>query len=782
MASDGPDPQSLKSWQDAFQYPIPTVRRVEQELRRDIASNKEKLRALVGTRYRELVGTAETIVLMNGEIQEVDSTLADIGRRCNPRLVEKMHAHMNQIKDDVQDKDTDKRTLGGQLSLLHRCTQAIARLLRKRGSPLLIAKLLVVSRLLHKTLSQQATTPPFLDNLRTQLASLRRTLLKRIDKRLASAKSKVDGIIEALAAYCLATSSSSDDAIRHFHHVRLDVIGSQLEATDGSGDNVLNALQLYIQTLQLSKTLHSRRLSDVLSKLKARPLLADPDIRSLDELSLDVLGRWVAADVMNFTPWIKLSELSKQEAEKTIKQWSNQAFDALIKGCSHALTNWRNFFELLSLRRRALEQWLSSWGSTPTHSPLSVLDGIRAVFNERLGTILSDQAKSLEHFGQVVSDVVINWDTREHAEVLSLWDEELINLDYSNGAAVFKQTLADRLLGHDDDISVVLGSYEAWLASIGESKEQIDEMKRVRWTDVLEEGDDEDTDLDITSILNDDDTAFLRDALGKAVGESFDHLQSSFATTFRAFGPSNQHKKAAFLLKLIRLVRRDLPAELIADDFAFSKDIVPELQQSLAKEVIAQTGTLNLPAKLDPSEKLPGRSLWEGDPELPVQPSPTIFRFLRRLVNNMDGYGSGLWDLSTVQTLKGELRKELSASAMATLKVLDLSTNGEKSTVVHDAQPVENEGNNQEPKSETSGTATTQETDDYRIQVFFDLVYLSSALSGKGLVDEPLSDTVANLRSSLDSIPKAPKTIEQRALNYWKRTQLLFGLLAVGTE
>ena len=48
MASEGPDPQSLKSWEDAFQYPIPTVRRVEQELRRDIASNKEKLRALVG--------------------------------------------------------------------------------------------------------------------------------------------------------------------------------------------------------------------------------------------------------------------------------------------------------------------------------------------------------------------------------------------------------------------------------------------------------------------------------------------------------------------------------------------------------------------------------------------------------------------------------------------------------------------------------------------------------------------------------------------------------------
>jgi hypothetical protein len=48
MASDAPNPQNLQSWKEAFQYPIPTVRRVEQELRRDINSNKEKLRALVG--------------------------------------------------------------------------------------------------------------------------------------------------------------------------------------------------------------------------------------------------------------------------------------------------------------------------------------------------------------------------------------------------------------------------------------------------------------------------------------------------------------------------------------------------------------------------------------------------------------------------------------------------------------------------------------------------------------------------------------------------------------
>jgi hypothetical protein len=56
------------------------------------------------TRYRELVGTAETIVVMNKEIQEVDSILSDVGRRCNPRLVEKKHQHARQMKRDIVEK------------------------------------------------------------------------------------------------------------------------------------------------------------------------------------------------------------------------------------------------------------------------------------------------------------------------------------------------------------------------------------------------------------------------------------------------------------------------------------------------------------------------------------------------------------------------------------------------------------------------------------------------------------------------------------------------------
>jgi hypothetical protein len=218
------------------------------------------------------VGTAETIVSMNKEIQNVESILTDVGRRCNPRLVEKKHQHARLVKNDAAEKgmdlgalvsavantgtDGDKHAFGAQLALLHRCTTSIARLLRKRASLLLVAKIMVVSRQLHNTLSQHESTPSFLDELRNQLASLRQALLKRINKRLASINATEDSIVESLAAHCLVTSSSSDDAIHHFHGVRLDVILNQLAV---SRENIPKSLRVFIRTLQTSKVLRSRQ-------------------------------------------------------------------------------------------------------------------------------------------------------------------------------------------------------------------------------------------------------------------------------------------------------------------------------------------------------------------------------------------------------------------------------------------------------------------------------------------------------------------------------------------
>jgi hypothetical protein len=48
MAGEILDPLALKGWEDAFSHPIPTVRKLEQQLRRHADENREKLRTLVG--------------------------------------------------------------------------------------------------------------------------------------------------------------------------------------------------------------------------------------------------------------------------------------------------------------------------------------------------------------------------------------------------------------------------------------------------------------------------------------------------------------------------------------------------------------------------------------------------------------------------------------------------------------------------------------------------------------------------------------------------------------
>ncbi|KAJ5600400.1 hypothetical protein N7450_001467 [Penicillium hetheringtonii] len=723
MAPEAPDPQSLKSWQDAFQYPIPTVRRVEQELRRDIASNKEKLRALVGTRYRELVGTAETIVEMNKDIQEVDTILVDIGRRCNPRLVEKKHQHARQMKRDATEKDADKHSFGAQLALLHRSTTSIARLLRRRASLLLVAKILVVSRLLHKTLSQHDSTPPFLDDLRKQLASLRNTLLNRIDKRLASPNATEDVIIESLAAFCLVSTPSSDDAIHKFHQVRLGVITAQLEA---SRENIPKTLRLLINTLQMSKVLRSRQFTDVLSKLKSRPVLSDPDIRSLDEL--------------------------------------------------------------LALRAETYELWLESWGSTIMHRSINVLDRLRDVINDNLKRVLTSKVETIDGLVGHITSTISEWESSaHHTSNGSLWDSDMINADYSDGATAFRQSVTERLLGRDANVSAALEKYQSWLSSFRDISESIGSLKRLRWTDILVGSEVEDEDINVTPQLNEDDPKLLSDSLQTAMRQAFLTLQTSFSEAFNAFGSSYRSEKATFMLRLIRLVRRDIPTGLLSDDFLFSRDIVPELQKLLAAEIATQTNSLsfvpssNAQPDTNKLKIVPGRTLWEGDPATPVQPSPNAFKYLRRLTAIMDESGSDLWDPSTVKVLKEALQKQLEGKINTTLEELESWSSPDKTSETSETKDTstktnekpdesEDKSNEEDTKANDSDNSQADIIRDWKIQLFFDAVYLACMLGDP----TQMGDVTTCVQKSAEPSPDMLKTMKKMAEEYWKRTELLF--------
>lgn len=685
--------------------------------------------------------------------------------------------------------DADKHSFGAQLALLHRSTTSIARLLRRRASLLLVAKILVVSRLLHKTLSQHDSTPPFLDDLRKQLASLRNTLLNRIDKRLASPNATEDVIIESLAAFCLVSTPSSDDAIHKFHQVRLGVITAQLEA---SRENIPKTLRLLINTLQMSKVLRSRQFTDVLSKLKSRPVLSDPDIRSLDGLELDILGRFAAPGVINFTPWVKLSDLSRNEGLESIREWSLMAFEKFSEGCQKSLAQSNDFSELLALRAETYELWLESWGSTIMHRSINVLDRLRDVINDNLKRVLTSKVETIDGLVGHITSTISEWESSaHHTSNGSLWDSDMINADYSDGATAFRQSVTERLLGRDANVSAALEKYQSWLSSFRDISESIGSLKRLRWTDILVGSEVEDEDINVTPQLNEDDPKLLSDSLQTAMRQAFLTLQTSFSEAFNAFGSSYRSEKATFMLRLIRLVRRDIPTGLLSDDFLFSRDIVPELQKLLAAEIATQTNSLsfvpssNAQPDTNKLKIVPGRTLWEGDPATPVQPSPNAFKYLRRLTAIMDESGSDLWDPSTVKVLKEALQKQLEGKINTTLEELESWSSPDKTSETSETKDTstktnekpdesEDKSNEEDTKANDSDNSQADIIRDWKIQLFFDAVYLACMLGDP----TQMGDVTTCVQKSAEPSPDMLKTMKKMAEEYWKRTELLFGLLA----
>ena len=184
---------------------------------------------------------------------------------------------LSQLRKDSQltsGTDVERYTFASQLSVLCSAPIVMARLMRRDGSYLLNAKVLVISRLLHKALSQAKNKPPIVDKIWEKLLSMRRKLLHRIDKRLASTFSETTSLVEGMCAYALATSSAPSDVLQHFHRVRIEKMVSELKRVDDKlAEHGISALKLCIQTCLDTQVIFPRRLAEGLTKLKAYPLI-----------------------------------------------------------------------------------------------------------------------------------------------------------------------------------------------------------------------------------------------------------------------------------------------------------------------------------------------------------------------------------------------------------------------------------------------------------------------------------------------------------------------------
>jgi len=647
----------------------------------------------------------------------------------------------------------------------------------------LVAKVLVVSRLLHKSLAQGADIPPFLDDLRTQLASLRRKLLVHIDRRFAGPSATPDVLVEAMCAFSLATSSLPKDVLRHFLHVRTEALIARLERNEGDG-NVLEALKVYVRTLQDTRTLFPKRLAESLAKLKAQPLLRDPDVRGLVELNLDLHERWVADEVRNFTPWVRHEDLQTAEAEKVLKEWARKVFEVFLGGLRDRLQGVEDLMELARLRKQLLEMWLSTDGQPSGFVTPEVLSGLRSAMNTQFNHVICGRVDRLDLVSSEVKAVIEAWKPGVSDVHLSMWDASMTGMDVSNAAAAFKQAILHRSHGKNNTLLRVLDKWTLWLHSVDEVGTVIESLKRTKWDlDLDADEDDEELELDSKeTLLNEDDPRELEENFVDALRAAMSTMESKLQDCAAISTPESTPHQSLFLLRLIREFRQHLPKHYQNPQFSLS--LVPAAHHTLADSILhtplhAFERTIQ---KISHTRKVPTRALWQGTPPLPVQPSVAVFRLLHGIVEAMNEVGSDVWTVDATDILKRQLRARLlpfledTRNAKATSTSAQHQTNGPTDAVKEEPEQ------EQESKPESAETVGYS-LDDFDIQMLFDIFFLQHATALKlsksktgndddlplSLVSSKVSDAMGI--EGLDRLRKA-------AEGYWGKVGLLFGLLS----
>ncbi|TAQ89259.1 hypothetical protein B7494_g2404 [Chlorociboria aeruginascens] len=762
------DPSTCTTAQEAFKYPLPQIRQYHRNLTIELDEKNARLRTLVGGSYRQLLGTAETILQMRIDIEDVEEKLARVGKGCGRSVIGGMIAGLGKLQSQ---REGIREELGwtARMKILEMCGISVGRLLRRGGGAdgekgrrgkglVLAAKVLVLSRLLVKSLSDPVNDgkeeKEAVEEARRKLGTSRRRLLRAIERTLekASGDGDKEDLVQALCAYSLATSSGAKDVLRHLLHVRGEAMTLTFDAEVGEKQEmsrIIKALELYTRTLLDVQALTPRRLSEALASLKIKPLLKDEGIRDLEGLRLDVCERWFGDEISFFTPYVRHDDLDGTQAADILKGWAKKASQVLLEGLTKSMQKSTEFKTVVELRTNILEVWIKEGGKARGFDPSVLLNGLRVVINDRMVQLLQSRVGKLHLVGTEIEATLGSWRDGTTDKYESLWQEDMLGMDISSGGKHFKQEILARTYGRNDAVSRALKGYQTWLHLIDEMATILEQLKKQRWNDDLE-GIEDDLSLESrNTLLSQEDPQMLQSRLDSKLDEAFKELDDKIFTLFSTYEESEYVGKISiYLLRVLRDIRTHLPKNASLQQFGLA--IVPSLHKQLASTV--STNLTESFAKSFKRKRVVGRALWEGTPELPVQPSPSTFKFLHSLTLSMSHVGADLWSPIALGVLKAHLRAELGQKWATVLNIND--TNGSNGANGEGAQ------------------------NEFIIQALFDILVLQVSLehpSPSG--DDRLETLGKKLGRHLELESLSQKRLQQAAKEYWKRTGLLFGLL-----
>ncbi|KAL6719660.1 hypothetical protein ACLMJK_001581 [Lecanora helva] len=605
-----------------------------------------------------------------------------------------------------------------------------------------------------------------------------------------------------MGAFSLSTSSSAQDALRHYHHIRQEVVFQWAEKKDFEDEKMLVALRLYIKTLKDTQAIIPNQLSHALIKLKATPLIQDSDVCGLAELNLDIHERWIDSDVKTFIPYIRHDDLSKTEAERLLKQWARETFSSFLGGLRTQMESSSDPLTVMKLRQQVLDLWLSNHRHSIGLGSAESLDGLRDVFNLQYERLIQSRVSNLTGTGAAAKDLLHAWQPNVYNALPSLWDPSMTSMDVSKGAKPFQESLAARSYGKTEPLNRFTSEYRDFLDKIEDMQKVIKKIRETKWSADIEEVDNVDEVLDNKQVLlGEDDPNFMQDKLNDALVSSYIGLQSALSELHPDSEDENCSQKSCFILRLWREIRQHLPQSYQNSEIGFGSILA--LQKSIANALIRPQLKQcdERIQKLIRKGNVSARSLWDGDPPLPILPSTWTYRLLLDLSTAMAACGSDVWSPQATEILKETFTAEVVPLIEKVSSDNSVKINGHMNGEVSGDADMDEQTNtpitrnpiddfvNESKETRKNGApingtakkpSPTHQSQDLKIQTLFDINYLVSATGVKGVATEnnKLVSLQERLSNDLGLEAKLMERVRKDAIDYWKRTSLLFGLLS----
>lgn len=693
MASNLPDPDlsTLTSSSQIFSaaagtpsYTLPQIRSLHKHIHVAVDDKQARLRTQVGGSYRELLGTADAIVRMRAEVDDAQAVLGRMGACCGRAVVGSKVAGLGRFaaeRDGVREDRSGRRSSGdaARVKMLAGCILVLGSLLQQAraglqdGARLVTAtKVLVLGSLLVKSFEDEKPGPEVRAALAASVKSLeklKRRLLRSIDRVLETVGENTnrDLLLKALCAHSLATRTGLRDVIRHFLDVRGNAMAAVFDVEEHrSSMDVVKGLELYTKTILDVQYLVPNKLAEALSSLKKEALLSDASLRGLESLRLDIYERWCGDDITEFRPSVRYDDLDGKQAVDMLMKWSAKGSEVLLQGLGKTLERTTEFKAITELRTEVLQLWIRDGGKARGADPSVMLGRLRETINAHVAGVLDGKVHKLRLVGSEVAATLGVWRPGVTDAQPGLWDTGSLDMDLHHGAGPFALDVVNRLYGCNDAVARAVTGYKSWAQVIDDVEGVVEQLKRQRWDNDVDEVEDEETIDQRQQALSRDDPAKLQERLHGALDTAFRDLDEHLSKLWDMNKEGeNVGRVAMYLLRILRDIRARLPKLEAVRGFGLA--MVPSLQEAAAVAV-AGTPVESFVNGALARRKVVGRSLWEGDPELPTSPSPAVFRLLRDLTTAMGDAGTDLWSPAAVAVLRRHVSKELSGKWAAALE------------------------------------------------------------------------------------------------------------------